>query len=76
MKWISVIDDLPEVKLTGDYEKSEFVFVLINSTEPTSAIFEQGENHKGVKWSGWYCPFIEDAIEDVTHWMPIPKLEE
>jgi hypothetical protein len=74
MKWVSYYEgkDATFPKMTidgsGEYECSEYVLVLLKDTNQVKAKLEGIVN--GAKF--WYCPLLDDTLNDVTHWMPLP----
>jgi hypothetical protein len=70
--WISVEDKLPET--TDEFGRSEDVLILNENGEMTVAMYCIPENK-------WYLSVgaIQGDCEypfEITHWMPIPKLQE
>ncbi len=71
-EWISVEDGLPQTRrIDITYSKSINVLVICGGVQ-VSARYEFG-SEGGDTWSHWYCDFIEDTIERVTHWMKLPE---
>lgn len=60
--WISVKDRLPEAE--------EMVFVSFGDTYVKGVGYMSDDVEEYWYINGWGC------IDDVTHWMPIPKLQE
>lgn len=73
MNWINVNDRKPEVKRSFNCSSecvSEEVVVLIGD-EALIASFTTGDEDGG--WENWYCRAYEDCVDNVTHWLEIPK---
>lgn len=74
MKWISVKERLPEIKINKSLE--------INESEKVLALLENGQIYK-MELTHWYENDDNDFnwifddtgefCETVTHWMPLPE---
>lgn len=69
-EWISVEEDMPETKSNGSYKLS--LPVLIYSDGVIVKARYESNNDGEPEFSQWYCPLIDDTIDYVTHWMPLP----
>jgi len=81
MRWISVKDKLPEVKIktyeNESYQSSDRVLVFIpgrtdyfgEDTQIEIGTYMEYEHQSGLGWD-----VEEELRDDITHWMPLPKI--
>lgn len=70
-EWISVKERLPETKSNGSYRQS--IPILAYSDGIIFKSRYETNNNGEHEFSQWYCTLIDDTIDDVTHWMPLPQ---
>ena len=70
-EWISIKTRLPPTKKASDYNLSDRLLCLVNNNEYLLLEYQFGDEDGG--WTSWYCRDFEDSVENVTHWMPLPK---
>lgn len=54
---------------SGEFEYSEYVLVLLKDGNFINAKLE-GTVNEG---KYWYCSLLDDTLNDVTHWQPLPN---
>ena len=61
------------IKESDTFMKSSKLLVLVDKEYPLVARFEK-DISVGDEYEAWYCEEYDDCVENVTHWMEIPKL--
>ncbi len=71
MAWISVNERLPELKRVDDCSSQSKEVVVAIGDEILIASLHSGDEDGG--WEVWYCRAYSDSIENVDHWLELPK---